>query len=162
MSAAPVILGIDPGLSGALAVLDASGAVADVFDMPTLCAGNGRRTIDAVALAQRLRDLRPIRACWIEAVAAMPTDGRASAFAFGRSLGMVEAAILLTEAPLHRVTPAAWKRWAGIAPKAPKAASIEAAKRLVPGSARHLARASDHGRADAMLIARYGLLTGYE
>jgi hypothetical protein len=64
---------------------------------------------------------------------------------------------LLSGLPLHRVQPAAWKRAAGLPAGAPKAASIEAARRLLPGSAPHLTRAKDHNRADALLIAMYAL-----
>ncbi len=156
MTGAPVVLGIDPGLSGALAALDATGRVVLVLDMPTLPTGNGRRAVNALALRQVLHDLPPIRACWIENVAAMPTDSRVSAFAFGRSVGAIETACLLSGVPVQRVTPQTWKRAAGLPAGVPKAASVEAAMRLLPGCAPYLTRAKDHGRADALLIARYG------
>jgi crossover junction endodeoxyribonuclease RuvC len=157
MTGAPVVLGIDPGLSGALAALDPAGRVVAVLDMPTLETGNGRRTVNVVALRTALYSLLPIRACWIENVSAMPTDSRVAAFAFGRSVGALEAACLLSGVPVQRVTPQVWKRDAGLPTGVPKAASVEAALRLLPGSAPYLTRVKDHGRADALLIARYGL-----
>lgn len=157
VSRAPVVLGIDPGLSGALAALDTEGRVVQVLDMPTLETGNGRRTVNALALRELLQALPPIRASWIESVAAMPTDSRVAAFAFGRSVGTIETACILFGASIQRVTPQAWKRAAGLPAGAPKAASVEAALRLLPGCAPYLTRAKDHGRADALLIARYGL-----
>lgn len=157
MTGAPVVLGIDPGLSGALAALDSGGRVVEVLDMPTLETGNGRRSINVVELRRVLNSLPPIRACWIENVASMPTDSRVAAFAFGRSVGAIETACLLSHVPLQRVTPQVWKRAAGLSAGAPKAASLEAAMRLLPGCAPYLTRVKDHGRADALLIARYGL-----
>ena len=157
MSRAPVVIGIDPGLSGALAALDAEGRVVEVLDLPTLETGNGRRTVNALALRELLQALPPIRASWIESVAAMPTDSRVAAFAFGRSVGAIETACLLSAVPVQRVTPQAWKRAAGLPAGVPKAASVETALRLLPGCAPYLTRAKDHGRADALLIARYGL-----
>ena len=158
MRAAPVVLGIDPGLSGALAVLDAQGRVLETEDMPTLTTGNGRRVLDVVRLRELLTRLPPLRGVlWVEQVGTMPTDSRVSAFAFGRSVGALEACCILSGVPLHRVSPQVWKRAAGLPVGAPKAASLEAAMRLVPSSAQHLTRARDHNRADAVLIALHGL-----
>jgi crossover junction endodeoxyribonuclease RuvC len=157
MTGAPVVLGIDPGLSGAIAALDPAGRVVAVLDMPGLETGNGRRILNVLALRDALHSLMPIRACWVENVSAMPTDSRVSAFAFGRSVGALEAACLLSGVPVQRVTPQVWKRAAGLPAGVPKAASVEAAMRLLPGCAPYLTRAKDHGRADALLIARYGL-----
>jgi len=156
--ACPVeVIGIDPGTSGALAALSASAELLALADMPTLTAGNGRAVVDALALSDWLRQHRPARGVWVEQVAAMPTDSRVAAFSFGRALGVIECCCLLSGLPLHRVQPAAWKRAAGLPAGAPKAASIEAARRLLPGSAPHLTRAKDHNRADALLIAMYAL-----
>ncbi len=157
MSRAPVVIGIDPGLSGALAALDTQGRVVEVRDMPVLLTSSGRRTVNVLVLRDVLYSLLPIRACWVETVAAMPTDSRVAAFAFGRSVGALEAACLLSAVPVQRVTPQAWKRAAGLPAGAPKAASVETALRLLPGCAPYLTRAKDHGRADALLIARYGV-----
>jgi len=115
MTGAPVVLGIDPGLSGAIAALDPAGRVVAVLDMPALEAGNGRRILNVLALRDALHSLLPIRACWIENVSSMPTDSRVSAFAFGRSVGALEAACLLSGVPVQRVTPQVWKRAAGSA-----------------------------------------------
>lgn len=156
-----VVLGIDPGITGALALIGAGGAVVDVQDMPTLASGvKARRMIDAIALRDLLARYaiayhpRPLLAC-IEQVSAQPTDGRAGAFSFGRSLGTIEAVTLCAGLPLLRVQPAAWKRFAGIAAGAGKEASIEAALRLHPSARPWLTRRQDHGRADAILIAAW-------
>jgi hypothetical protein len=53
-----VIAGIDPSLSGAVALLDAeTGMVIDIFDVPTLAlsrGGKAKRELDAPALAGAL------------------------------------------------------------------------------------------------------------
>ena len=110
-----------------------------------------------LVLRELLQALPPVRAGWVENVAAMPTDSRVAAFAFGRSVGTIETACILFGASIQRVTPQAWKRAAGLPAGVPKAASVETALRLLPGCAPYLTRAKDHGRADALLIARYGL-----
>lgn len=151
------IVGIDPGLSGALAALDAQGRVLEVADMPVLTTGNGRSVLDVVQLRALLLRLLPFRGVWVEQVSAMPTDSRVSAFSFGRSVGALEACCVLCALPLHRVSPQAWKRAAGLPAGAPKAASVETAQRLVPSSAPYLTRVRDHNRADAVLIGLHGL-----
>lgn len=158
-AAQSVVLGIDPGITGALALIGAGGIVVDVQDMPTLASGvKARRMVDAIALRDLLLQYATARgnqiAC-IEQVSAQPTDGRAGAFSFGRSLGTIEAVTLCAGLPLLRVQPAAWKRFAGIAAGAGKEASIEAALRLHPSARPWLTRRQDHGRADAILIAAW-------
>ena len=156
-----VVIGIDPGLSGALALVEVRGLVLDVQDMPTLASGvKARRMIDAIALRDLLAQYAAAfgprhRLACIEQVSAQPTDGRTGAFGFGRSLGAIEAVALCTGLPLLRVLPAAWKRDAGIAAGAGKDASIEAALRLHPSVRPWLTRKKDHGRADAVLIAAW-------
>jgi|YelNatPaOPRAMG01_1025707.scaffolds.fasta_scaffold02089_21 crossover junction endodeoxyribonuclease RuvC len=151
------VVGIDPGTTGAMAALSADAELLAIADMPNLTTHTPRAVVDAVALSDWLRQHRPARGVWVEQVSAMPTDSRVSAFAFGRAVGVTEAVCLLLAMSLNRVQPVAWKRAAGLPAGAPKAASVEAARRLVPSSAPHLTRVRDHNRADAVLIALHGL-----
>jgi crossover junction endodeoxyribonuclease RuvC len=81
---APTLIGIDPGNSGALALLTLDGAILDIEDMPTIADGvKGRATINAPLLARLLERWRPI-AAYVELIGPRPTDSRVAAFAFGR------------------------------------------------------------------------------
>jgi hypothetical protein len=147
MSVSDAVLGIDPGIHGALAWITGDGVI-DVADIPLLDEGPRKKSIDAVALSRLIRR-HEAHAAIIEAVHARPTDSRVSAFTFGRNLGALEAIIMAAGLPLHRVAPITWRRWAGLAPGAPKEASIAAALRLAPSARPFLDR---HDRADAVLI----------
>lgn len=148
-----IALGIDPGLSGALAWVTDKGEVLDVADIPLLDEGPRHKSIDAVRLSALARR-HEAHAAIIEAVHARPTDSKVAAFTFGRNLGALEAIIMAAGLPLHRVPPILWRRWAGLAPGAPKDASIAAALRIAPTARPFLNR---HDRADAVLIGAYGV-----
>jgi crossover junction endodeoxyribonuclease RuvC len=160
-------LGIDPGLSGALALLDGGGALIDVRDMPVRVErksdGGERRRVDAVGLCGTVRDMlgeaqRSLIGVWIEAVSASPRDGVTQAFSFGHGLGTVDA-VLALEGLAGR--PIAASRWKGAFRLGrDKGASRDLASRLFPDHAAAFARACDDGRAEAALIARFGWQIG--
>lgn len=147
-----ISIGIDPGASGAIAVLEADAALA-VHDMPVM---GPRAQVNAAALAELLREATLGRPChvWLENVHAMPRQGVASSFQFGRSLGAVEGVIAALCLPLTLVAPTVWKRALGLGPD--KRAAIARAVQLRPDAAPLLTHARDHGRAEAILIALYG------
>lgn len=144
----PCILGIDPGLSGALSFyFPAEPALISAEDVPV--AGN---EIDVATLAQRLAQIRP-DVCFIERVSAMPKQGVASTFKFGMAFGMVRGVVAAAGIPMHLVTPQTWKRHFRLDSDKEKARAL--ALRLWPSST-CFGRKKDHGRAEAALIARYG------
>jgi hypothetical protein len=152
-------LGIDPGLAGALALLDEDGTLLDVVDMPTLAEGTGgRRAINAPLLAVQLRAWAPSQA-FCEFVGARPGEGAVGAFSFGRCRGVIEGTLGTLAVPVDMIAPAWWKRRVGIPPGADKkdAARSEAIRRW-PGMADKFARKKDDGRAEAALIGAAGLL----
>jgi hypothetical protein len=60
-----MILAIDPGLSGAAAVLDKNRELIEVYDLPVI--GDGaRRRIDAANLADMIRAHAPYTLCIVE------------------------------------------------------------------------------------------------
>jgi hypothetical protein len=80
-----LILGIDIGVTGALALLTASGELVAVHDMPVLHDGPaGRRNVNAPLLASIIFASHATRA-FVEHVSARPGEGAVGAFAFGRS-----------------------------------------------------------------------------
>ena len=107
------ILGIDPGLNGAIAILTPTGELVEVVDMRTL-AGEGaknRRSVNPVLLAEIMRQSGATHA-YIELTGPRPTDGSVSAFGFGRSKGQIEGVCAALGIPTTFIAPTAWKRHA--------------------------------------------------
>jgi crossover junction endodeoxyribonuclease RuvC len=145
-------LGIDPGLSGALA-LHCDGAWI-MIDMPIV--GDAKRhEIDGPQICAWLRTYRPGHA-FIEYAAARPGQGVTSMFRFGCCYGALKMALAACGVPFTVVTPAKWKPAVGIQTGADKEASRLRALQLFPDQAAQLARKKDHARADAMLLAYFG------
>ena len=164
-----IFLGIDPGITGALAAATPSGKLEWVMDMPVRDAGKkGRKAqeIDGAELARLLRPHLPdIAEAWIEEVHAMPHFSRLpsskakghgvqTAFGLGDSRGVIRGVCEALGIPVQRIYPVTWKKRYGLTGEA-KDASRAAAIRLYPGC-EVLSRRKDHGRAEAILIARYG------
>jgi hypothetical protein len=143
------ILGIDPGISGAIAFYF-PGVPSRVCaeDVP-VAAGE----INAAGLADRIRKMRPDVAV-IERVNAMPGQGVSSTFKFGAAYGVVCGVLAALEIPCHRVSSMVWKKHFKLS--SDKEASRALALRLFPATAEYFSRKKDHGRAEAALIARYG------
>ena len=155
-----IIYGIDVGLTGAIAVL-VNGALVTVDDMPVVEHSGGvvRRRIDSAGLAALLRRYRTqhgvdAELAVIEQVAAMPRQGSSSTFSLGHSLGAVHAVVQTLGIPSAMVAPATWKRAAGLGRD--KALSRAKASEIFPAQAGMWARAKDHNRAEAVLLAAYG------
>jgi hypothetical protein len=146
------IMGVDPGVSGALAFyfIDHPERVA-VEDMP-IVAGD----VDAVTLSKRIASMAP-DLVFLERVNAMPGQGVSSTFKFGRSYGVALGVIGAAAIPLHLVTPAKWKGYLRLSSDKEQARAL--ALRLFPSCGDHFKRKKDHGRAEAALIARYGAET---
>jgi crossover junction endodeoxyribonuclease RuvC len=81
----PLTIGIDIGITGAIAILTASGELIEVHEMPVLHDGPaGRRNINAPLLAAIIFKSHAVHA-FVESVNARPGEGAVGAFAFGRS-----------------------------------------------------------------------------
>lgn len=150
-----IILGCDPGLHGALAALSSDGAVKAITDMPTLrLGGKGRREVDPHALARIVYDAGAGHA-YVERVSAMPGQGVASMFSFGRSFGTLLGVLAAVGVPTTLATPQSWKKVLGI--PAGKDGARARASQLLPAAAHHWPLVKHHGRAEAALIALHGL-----
>jgi len=153
-----VILGIDPGATGALAFYDPACGLLTILDMPTVEIKRGKRMVkhvDAGLVADTVSIMldKPTVA-FIEKVGAMPGQGVSSMFAFGRAVGVVEGALAGLNVPMTFVPPTVWVRQLGVV--GGKDGSRKRAIELFPKYAKLFARVKDDGRADAALIARYG------
>jgi crossover junction endodeoxyribonuclease RuvC len=147
------ILGIDPGLSGALAFLGPDGLV--IRDMPVLTVGK-KREIDEIELARLIDAAGPITHAFLEQVGTRPGEGAVGAFAFGRGYGLIRGLLRAAFVPISDVTPQKWQRAVGIKAGAGKDAARALAKEKFQRDAGLFARVKDDGRADAALIALWG------
>jgi len=154
------IVGIDPGLTGALAFLNPDGTFLTLFDMPVMPNGKGKakvqNQINSAAVAQIFRraDIPMRDMCGIiEQVQAMTKQGVSSVFSFGDTYGALRTVPAVLGIPLTHVRPQAWKKRFGLI-GADKDKSLPIAQGLFPTAELHLKK--HHNRADALLIARYG------
>jgi crossover junction endodeoxyribonuclease RuvC len=153
-----VVAGIDPGLHGAIAVLDENEGLV-LFDLPmhqvTTSSRKTRGELDMAAIAHFLRDLAPfIDHVFIERVSANPGQGVTSMFRFGYACGALHMVCAAYGIPHTFVTPQSWQKATGVGP-GPDAARQRAAG-LYPQHATSFTRKLDQHRADATLIARHG------
>ena len=153
------ILGIDPGLDGAIAILTEAGELVAIHDMPTLQDGaKGRRAVNPALFASIIYASHATFA-FCELVGPRPTDGTTGAFGFGRSRGIIEGVLAAAGIPLAMIAPPVWKRASNIAPgKENKDSARSVAISRWPSQAALFARKCDCDRAEAALIAVAGLL----
>ena len=152
------ILGIDPGVNGAIVEMTPQGELIQIHDMPTLADGaKGRRAINAPLLASIVFKSHAIKA-FCELVGPRPGEGAVGAFGFGRSRGVIEGVLAACGVPVIMVAPPVWKRAAGIgAGKENKDSARSVAIARWPSQAELFARKCDIDRAEACLIAVAGL-----
>lgn len=150
------VIGVDPGLTGALALLDSYGQLLDVHDMPVMGKGVSARGV-ADIIRDFQTDIREV-VCVIEDVHSMPKQGVASSFGFGRSKGVVEGAAAAAGLRIIYVTPALWKRQMKVTAK--KGSSRDLATDRWPKFADQFKRVKDDGRAEAALIGLWQVQHG--
>jgi crossover junction endodeoxyribonuclease RuvC len=152
-----MIVGTDPGVSGALALMDDDGRLLGVEDMPVLEDGvKGRRTVNAILLASILKHWAP-RHLFVELIGPRPTDAKVAAFSFGRCRGAIEGVCGALALPVTMLAVPTWRRAVGLPTGATKDQSRGEAIRRWPEYAQFFARKRDDGRAEACLIAVAGL-----
>ncbi len=149
------LVGIDPGLTGAIAVIRPRGI--DLHDCPIVLVG-GKRRYNPAGMALLLRSyqqLYPRLLVGLEKVHSMPGQGVASSFGFGEGYGIWEGVLASHCIPCQLITSQAWKRSMMAGQAKDKDASRLVAVRLFPEVGDRLQLKKDHGRADALLIAEY-------
>jgi crossover junction endodeoxyribonuclease RuvC len=130
-----MILGIDIGAQGAVAIVDKSGSLLAIHDMPVLQDGpKGRRAVNAPQLAAIILKSHANQA-FVEFVAARPGEGPTGAFAFGRARCVIEGVLAAAGIPATFVTPPAWKRAVGLTLASKDVSRAEAIRRW-PGRKR--------------------------
>lgn len=147
------IVGIDPGLNGALAMIDTEDWSLSIFDMPREPGRGDKNAVSPTGVAQLLNRLCPDYV-FVEDVWSSPQMGVTSAFNFGRSLGIVLGAAA-TSAILTLVKPTEWKARTGT-PK-DKNQARRRAQQLFPCAFEVFKRVKDDGRAEGAILCFYGL-----
>ena len=145
-------LGIDPGASGALVLLE-DGQPIEWTAMPTLKIGTATR-VNAPALADWIASTCCTHV-YVEQVHAMPGQGVTSMFNFGHSCGTVMGVLGAMNLPHTMVTPQAWKKAAGLIGTDKDAARARAIQ-LWPKWRELDKKGKGQALADAALIAAYG------
>lgn len=144
------MFGVDPGASGAIAVVRADGRLVEVLDMP-----HHDGHVSAALVADFITaHNEPDAEAWVEQVHAMPKQGVSSSFKFGAAYGVVLGVLGGLRIPVHLITPARWKRAAGLT--SDKGLSRRRAIELWPEHSALFARVKDDGRAEAALLAKLG------
>lgn len=159
------VIGIDPDLSGALAVVksDDSSCSAQVFDSPHLIVPVGKRLrkrLDARSIVEMVRSLEaPLGStAYIEQSIPFPQDGKQGWWSGGFGYGLWIGILVSSGFSVVPVPSILWKNVFGIAGgRFSKDDSRRVASLLFPSLDDQLKRKKDHGRADALLIAAYGI-----
>jgi crossover junction endodeoxyribonuclease RuvC len=144
-----MIIGIDPGLDGGLAIIDGS-SIELLETIPTQTKGGFiKRQVDAQKLSNILR-VYPNLVCYLEGVASRPGQGVASVFSFGDTYGAIRGVLGALNIPVYTVSPSKWKKALEVSSKED---SLKASKDLFPSVQ---FKKKDHNIAEALLIAYYG------
>ena len=152
-------LGIDPGITGGLVIIQQDGLLDYAARTPTIKDKSKRHydipgMVEAVREANSRSDFKLVAA--IEKVGAMPRDGKVGAFSFGKGYGIWLGILGALQIPYMEVPPQRWqaKMLAGL-PRGPhtKTSAVQRSKSLFPTLP--LKVKADWGMADAALIAEY-------
>ena len=146
-------IGIDVGLSGAVAAVDASGSACKVFDIPTRLVGK-KREYDLPAFDLLLKTLGQNLPAYVEKVGSRPGQGIVSTFRFGEGYGIAQALVVASGHRLTLVRPQTWKRIMLRDMGRDKGASCIRAAQLFPKAPLMGPRGGmKDGRAEALLMA---------
>tara|TARA_B100001057_G_C22669391_1_gene879214 strand:- start:101 stop:595 length:495 start_codon:yes stop_codon:yes gene_type:complete len=158
------IFGIDPGLSGAIALLE-DNKVLEVIELPVMAEGKkNKRQLNSAQLSNFIsKNVTSIdtTAVIVEQVNAMPGQGVTSMFNFGQTFGAIKGITAALNLPIYFVRPAKWKKHFDLI-KSSKDASRTKAIEIYPSLAGNLSRKKDVNKSDAILIARYFSETGFK
>jgi len=154
-----IIFGIDPGVSGAISILE-NKKIVGIFDMPTMIDGkknkkqvNGAQVTNIIKQKLNIHKNEDVIVV-VEHVNAMPGQGVTSMFNFGQSFGVIKGICSALSLPIYFVRPTKWKKHFNLI-KTNKDASRTKVIEVYPEISGEISRKKDSNRADAILIARY-------
>ena len=151
------IIGIDPGLSGAIAILE-NNKIKELFEMPVMPEGKkNKRQLNSAQLVKLLKDnfdKKEEISVVVEQVNAMPGQGVTSMFNFGQTFGAIKGICAALGLPIFFVRPAKWKKHFELI-NSSKDASRTKAIEMFPSISEQLSKKKDVNKSDAILIGRY-------
>ena len=151
------VIGIDPGLSGAIAVLKDK-KIQEIFDVPVMPEGKkNKRQLNSAQLVKLLKDIisdNEETVVVVEHVTAMPGQGVTSMFNFGQTFGAIKGICAALGLPIFFVRPAKWKKHFDLI-NSSKDASRTKAIEMYPSISDQLSKKKDVNKSDAILIARF-------
>ena len=152
-----IIFGIDPGVSGAISILE-NKKIIEIFDMPTMIDGKkNKKQVNGAQVANIIKnklDDNKETIIVVEHVNAMPGQGVTSMFNFGQSFGVIKGICSALSLPIYFVRPTKWKKYFNLI-KTNKDASRTKVIEIYPEISSQISRKKDSNKADAILIARY-------
>ena len=151
------IIGIDPGLSGAIAILEKN-KVLNIFEIPVMSEGKkNKRQLNSAQLVKLLKDniiKNEEVSVVVEQVNAMPGQGVTSMFNFGQTFGAIKGVCAALGLAIFFVRPSKWKKHFELI-NSSKDSSRTKAIEMYPSLSNDLARKKDVNKSDAILIARF-------
>ena len=151
------IIGIDPGLSGGIAVLDDL-KIYDIFDMPIMSEGKkNKNQLNSAQLVNIINEhvlKNEDTFVIVEQVSAMPGQGVTSMFNFGQTFGSIKGICAALKLPIFYVRPAKWKKHFELI-NSSKDASRTKVIEMYPTLSKQLSKKKDVNKSDAILIARF-------
>ena len=155
------IIGIDPGLSGGIAILDDL-KIFDIYDMPIM--SEGKKNKNQLNSAQLVNIIKKNiisngdTFLIVEQVSAMPGQGVTSMFNFGQTFGSIKGICAALNLPIFFVRPAKWKKHFDLINTQKDSSRVKAIE-MFPKFSPMLSKKKDSNKADAILIANYHLNT---
>ena len=151
------IIGIDPGLSGAIAVMHNT-KVINMYDMPVMAEGKkNKRQLNSSQLVNIIKDNineDEETIVVVEQVNAMPGQGVTSMFNFGQTFGAIKGVCAALKLPIFFVRPSKWKKHFELI-NSSKDASRTKVIEMYPKLSSQLAKKKDVNKSDAILIAKF-------
>ena len=151
------IIGIDPGLSGAIAVMHDK-KVMNMYDMPVMAEGKkNKRQLNSSQLVNIIKENineNEETIVVVEQVNAMPGQGVTSMFNFGQTFGAIKGVCAALKLPIFFVRPSKWKKHFELI-NSSKDASRTKVIEMYPTLSAQLTKKRDVNKSDAVLIAKF-------
>ena len=158
------IIGIDPGLSGAIAFLE-NNKVLGIFDMPVMSEGKkNKKQLNSAQLVNIFKENmnnEEETIVVVEQVNAMPGQGVTSMFNFGQTFGAIKGVCAALNLPIFFVRPSKWKKYFELL-NSSKDASRTKVIEMYPKLSNQLTKKKDVNKSDAILIAKFYSETRFE
>ena len=151
-----IYIGIDPGQSGGIAVIDTVPGGYTVYT--TTLSGTERDIADWIAESYTGKAMG-----YLEGVHSFPGQGVASSFKFGMNYGFLRGVLIALELPFETVSPQRWQKAMGVPAKGKNETKTQHKNRL-KAMAQQLfpTQKVTLATSDALLLAEYGRRLGLQ